>query len=68
MQPGRKKTADDGYSIIGQRLKAINTDKRQARTRDRRLKMEHVIMKSIMRLIVAGSVIAIAINVLVVFG
>ncbi len=29
--------------------------------------MEHVIMKNIMRLIVAGSVIAIAINILVVF-
>lgn len=30
--------------------------------------MERVIMKNIMRLVVAGSVIAIAINVLVVFG
>ena len=30
--------------------------------------MEHVIMKNIMRLIVTGSVIAIAINILVVFG
>ncbi len=29
--------------------------------------MEHVIMKNIMRLIVTGSVIAIAINILVVF-
>jgi len=30
--------------------------------------MEHVIMKNIMRLIVTGSVFAIAINILVVFG
>jgi len=30
--------------------------------------MEHVMMKNIMRLIVAGSVIAIAMNILVVFG
>ena len=30
--------------------------------------MEQVIMKSIMRLVVAGSIIAIAVNVLVVFG
>jgi len=30
--------------------------------------MEHVIMKNIMRLVVTGSVIAITINILVVFG
>ncbi len=30
--------------------------------------MEHLIMKNIMRLIVAGSVIAISLNILVVFG
>jgi len=30
--------------------------------------MEHVIMKNIMRLVVAGSVFAITINILVVFG
>ena len=30
--------------------------------------MEHVIMKNIMRLVVAGSVIAISVNIVMVFG
>ena len=57
MPLGRKKIADDKHRVFDQRLKAINTD--------RRMKMEQVIMKNIMRLVVVSSIIAIAVNLLV---
>jgi hypothetical protein len=60
MPLGREKIADDEHRVFGQRLKAINTN--------RRLKMEQVIMKNIMRLIVVSSTLAIAVNSLVMFG
>jgi len=41
---------------------------RLAQVLNRRLDMEHVIMRNIMRFIVTGSVIAIAVNSLIVFG
>jgi hypothetical protein len=60
MPLGRKKIADDKHRVFDQQLKAINTD--------RRLKMEQVIMKNIMRLVVASSIVAIAVNLLVMFA
>ncbi len=38
------------------------------KTIDRSTRMEHVVMRNIMRLIVAGSVLAIAVNILIVFS
>ena len=40
----------------------------RAQARNRRLEMEHVIMRNIMRFVITGSIIAIAFNTMVVFG
>ena len=58
MRTGRKKIDVDGWEFAKHRNQAIN----------RRAIMELRIMRRIMRLVVAGSVIAITLNVVVVFG
>ena len=58
MRIGSTKVNDDGQQVATRPNQAIN----------RRSKMEHKIMKNIMRIVVAGSIIAITVNVLVVFG
>ena len=58
MRVSRKKTDDDEVQFIAHRNQKLN----------RRMKMEQLMMKNIMRLVVVGSVIAIAANALMMFG
>jgi len=58
MRTGRKKVVVSGPEVISQQHEAMN----------RSMKMEQLVMKSIMRLVVAGSVIAIAVNIVMMFG
>ena len=58
MPTGRKKTIDDGKAIITATGAVMN----------RSMTMEQVLMKNIMRLVVASSLIAIAANVWLMIG
>jgi hypothetical protein len=58
MRTGGKKTEDDGVRVTPDRNKAMT----------RSMCMEQVFMKNIMRLVVAGSIIAIAVNMVMLFG
>jgi len=60
MRVGRKKINDDEYNASKQRFRIVNSDRRST--------MERVLMRNIMRLVVVGSLIAIAANIVVVFG
>ena len=58
MRIGSTKVNDDGWQVVTRPYQAIN----------RRSEMEQKIMKGIMRVVVAGSIIAILVNVMMVFG
>ena len=58
MRTGGKKTDDDGVRVTPGRNKAMT----------RSMCMEQMMMRNIMRLVVAGSIVAITVNLVMLFG
>ena len=58
MRVGREKVTDDDILRTMHRYKTV----------ERTMNMEQVVMKHIMRLVVAGSLVAIAVNIVMMFG